>query len=64
MGLLLCGVYFLLLPPLLARTTLRKLRTHLGFWRFYLMAFLLLYMLSLPIKMYLYWLFGIQSVIG
>jgi hypothetical protein len=56
--------YFLALPLLVGRTLLKRHRQSLGFVRFYLMMFLLLYMLTLPIKMILYWLFGVDSFFG
>ena len=56
--------YFLALPPLAGRTLLKPRRQSLGFVRFYLMMFLLLYMLTLPIKMILCWAFGLDSLFG
>jgi hypothetical protein len=60
LGLLL--VYFAALPPLAGRTFFKRYRQTLGFARFYLMMFLLLYMLALPMKMLLHWLFGLDSL--
>ena len=57
-------LYFLALPPLLGRTLFKHIRQSLGFVRFYLMLFLLLYMFTLPIKMILYWIFGLDSLFG
>jgi hypothetical protein len=56
--------YFLALPPLAGRTIVKTFRQSLGFVRFHLTAFLLLYMLTLPIKMILFWLFGLDSLFG
>jgi hypothetical protein len=63
-GLSLAILYFLALPSLLAKTLFKLQRKTLGLARFYLMMFLLFYMLTLPIKMILYWLFGLDSFFG
>ncbi|MCC6126631.1 MAG: hypothetical protein IT426_16845 [Pirellulales bacterium] len=63
-GVSLLLLYFLALPPLLGRTPLKRYRKSLGYFRFHSMMFLLLYMLTLPIKMTLYWLFGLDSLFG
>ena len=46
------------MPPLLGRTLLKDLRRQMGRGRYWLMAFLLLAMLALPLKMILRW--GLQ----
>jgi hypothetical protein len=56
--------YFLVLPPLFGRTVMKRFRQSLGRTRYYSMMFLLLYMLTLPIKMILFWLFGVDSLLG
>ncbi len=56
--------YFFALPPLFGRTVFKRFRRSLGGVRFYLMMFLLLYMLTLPLKMILFWLFGLDSFFG
>ena len=63
-GVILTVLYFLALPPLLGRTVMKNHRRSLGLIRFYLMTFLLLYMLTLPLKMLLYWVFGLDSLFG
>ncbi len=59
------AAYFLL-PPLVARSWLRRRRRdlveRLGGWRYALVSFLLLCMMLLPIKMALRWLFHIKYV--
>jgi len=56
--------YFLAIPPLLARTWLKRFYTTLGPIRFHVMTFLLLAMAALPIKMVLRWLFNLKYIIG
>jgi hypothetical protein len=61
-GVCLTIFYFVALPPLLGRSFFKRFRQSFGGVRFYLMMFFLLYMLTLPIKMGFYWLFGIDSL--
>jgi len=56
--------YLLAMPPLLARTLLKRFYNTLGPVRFHLMTFLLLAMMALPIKMVLRWLFNLKYIIG
>jgi Cytochrome b(C-terminal)/b6/petD len=56
--------YFLLIPPLLAKTWLKRFYHTLGPIRFHVMTFLLLAMTALPIKMLLRWLFNLKYIIG
>ena len=56
--------YLLAMPPLLARTLLKRFYDTLGPVRFHLMTFLLLAMMALPIKMVLRWLFNLKYIIG
>ncbi|MEE9218172.1 MAG: hypothetical protein V3U98_03805 [Acidobacteriota bacterium] len=63
-GIVLVLVYLLLLPLLLARTLLRKYHQKLGVERYALMVILLLTMASLPIKMYLRWLFNLKYIVA
>ena len=62
-GLLLVLAYFLALPPILARTWLKKYLEKLGPARFHVMTFLMLTMLSLPIKMLLRWMFNMHYLV-
>ncbi|MGC4003472.1 MAG: hypothetical protein QM811_10180 [Pirellulales bacterium] len=61
---MLTGAYFILLPPLLAVTVLRKFFVKMGFVRYMLMANLLCFMMSLPIKMVLRWIVNLKYIIS
>jgi hypothetical protein len=63
-GILLVGVYLFALPPILARTWLKKLYLSLGSTRYMLLLFHLLMMMSLPIKMYLRWAFNLKYIVA
>jgi hypothetical protein len=63
-GFLLLGLYLVALPPLLARTWLRKYHDKLGPERYAVMVVLLLSMLSLPAKMYLRWIFNLKYIVA
>jgi len=63
-GTLLVLGYFIALPPLMALTVFRKFYQRMGFIRFMVMANLLLFMASLPIKMVLRWVFQLKYLIG
>jgi hypothetical protein len=63
-GVVLTAVYFLGLPPILGRTWMKRARQSLGFARFHLMMFLLLYMMTLPLAMMCRWIFGLDSFFG
>lgn len=56
--------YFLLIPPLLAKTIFKDLHQKLGNFKFGVFIFLLLCMLSLPIKMYLRWILNLKYIIA
>src|SRR6266446_7859367 len=58
-GIVLVLVYFLALPPLLAKRWMKGFYEKMGPARFHTMVFLLLTMLSLPIKMMLRWMFNL-----
>jgi hypothetical protein len=64
LGIVLVGAYFVLLPPLMATTIFRKYFLKMGFVRYMTMAILLLFMLSLPIKMVLRWLFNLKYIVA
>lgn len=57
-------VYFAALPPILANFVFRKLYTQLGFIRFNTVAFFLLCMLALPLKMVLRWMFNLHYIVA
>ncbi len=63
-GFLIVGGYFLLLPPLLAKTVLRSVFEHLGLMRYGIFIVLLLIAMSLPIKMFLRWVFNLKYLIA
>ncbi len=62
-GLLLVGAYFAVLPPLMAKRWMKGFFEKMGPTRFYVMAFLLLTMMSLPIKMMLRWTFNLHYLV-
>jgi len=63
-GIIVTLLYFVLLPPLMAVTVFRKFFVHMGFVRYMLMANLLLFMLSLPLKMVLRWVVNLKYIIS
>ncbi len=63
-GLTALAMYFVGLPVLLARTVFRELRRRMGRWRFHVMAFLLLMMIALPLKMLLRWTANISYIVS
>ena len=56
--------YFMLLPPIMAATMFRKFFVRMGFIRYMLMANLLLFMMSLPIKMVLRWTVNLKYIVS
>jgi hypothetical protein len=56
--------YFIVLPPFLAVTVLRGFYNRMGFIRYMVLAYLLLFMASLPIKMVLRWTFNLKYLIA
>lgn len=63
-GFLLVGSYFLLIPPLLAKTWFKSLYERIGPFRYAIFTILLLMAISLPIKMYLRWFFNVKYLIS
>jgi hypothetical protein len=63
-GTLLVLGYFIALPPILALTVFRSFYQRMGFIRFMVLANLLLFMASLPIKMVLRWSFNLKYLIA
>lgn len=63
-GTLLVLGYFIALPPLMALTIFRGFYKRMGFVRFMVLANLLLFMGSLPIKMLLRWIFDLKYLIA
>jgi len=62
-GILLVLAYLLLLPPLLAKTILRKFFIRMGFIRFFLLVTLIQFMAALPIKMFLRWTINLKYIV-
>jgi hypothetical protein len=62
-GFVLLALYFLVLPPLLARTVFRSFFIKMGFVRYIVLIILLLFMASLPIKMVLRWMFNLKYIV-
>lgn len=63
-GTLLVLGYFIALPPVMALTVFRKFYQRMGFIRYMVLANLLLFMASLPIKMVLRWSFNLKYLIA
>ena len=63
-GFLMVAFYLFVIPPLLAATVLKDLYVKLGFIRYNLVMNLFLIMMSLPIKMYLRWLFSLKYFVS
>jgi hypothetical protein len=63
-GIVLVLGYFIALPPLLAVTVFRQFYQRMGFIRYMVLANLLLFMMSLPIKMVLRWTFNLKYLIA
>lgn len=63
-GFILTLGYFLVLPPLLAKTILKDFHAKMGNFRYSIFVVLLLLAIGLPIKMYLRWLFNLKYIIA
>jgi hypothetical protein len=63
-GVTFLAFYFLGLPPLLARTAFRQLRRRMGFCRYWVMALLLLMMITLPLKIVLRWTTDLSYIVS
>ncbi|MCA9195898.1 MAG: hypothetical protein KDA87_00105 [Planctomycetales bacterium] len=63
-GILLTIAYFVLTPPLLAMTLLKRFYVRMGLIRFMVMSNLLLFMVLLPIKMVLRWTITLKYIIS
>jgi len=64
LGIVLLILYFVALPPLMATTIFRNFFVKMGFVRFMLMANLLLFMASLPLKMVLRWTLNLKYIVS
>jgi len=63
-GIFLVIGYFLILPPLFAKTILKNLYKNLGTLCYSMFIVMLLCAVSLPIKMYLRWFFNLKYIIA
>jgi hypothetical protein len=63
-GILICLGYFLILPPLLGRLFFKKIIAQGGMLRYSVLAVLLLFMASLPIKMVLRWTINLKYLVA
>ncbi len=63
-GFLLVGLFYLLPPPILARTLFKDFYKNMGFARYSVMVFLFLTMVALPVKMLLRWIFNLKYIVA
>ena len=63
-GIFLVLGYFIAMPPLMAVTVLRGFYKRMGLLRYMMLATLILFMASLPIKMVLRWIFNLKYVVA
>ena len=63
-GILVLLGYFLILPPLLAKTVFKDMYARLGSVRYSIFVVLIIIALTLPIKMYLRWIFNLKYIIA
>jgi hypothetical protein len=63
-GLLLCLLYFLIVPALLKRLFFQKYYEQAGFLRYSTLAVLILFMAALPIKMVLRWTINLKYLVA
>ena len=63
-GIALCTLYVVVPPFLLAKTSLKSLYEKLGTSRYAIVVLLGLLMLSLPLKMYLRWMFSLKYIVA
>ena len=63
-GFLLIGLYFLVPPPILARTVFKKLYQEIGPLRYAIFIMLFLAFLGLPIKMFLRWTLNLKYIVA
>jgi Cytochrome b(C-terminal)/b6/petD len=58
------GAFFLLLPPLLAKTVCRSMFAQIGMVRYQVMMHMLLWFALIPLKMLLRWTVGLKYIVG
>ncbi len=62
-GIILTLAYFILIPPVLAKTLFRSFYIKMGFFRYFTMITILQFMALLPIKMLLRWTINLKYII-
>jgi len=62
-GIVLVLAYLFVIPPLLAKTVLRRFFIKMGFARFFMLVTLLQFMAALPTKMVLRWTFNLKYIV-
>lgn len=62
-GIILTLLYLFAIPPLLAKTVFKKFFIKMGFLRYMMLITLIQFMLSLPIKMVLRWVFNLKYIV-
>ena len=63
-GIVLTVAYLMALPPLMAATVFKKFFLRMGFLRYMVLANLMLFMMSLPIKMVLRWSLNLKYIVS
>ena len=63
-GFILVIGYFLILPPLLAKTIFKRIYEKIGVFSYAVFVFLALTMISLPVKMYLRWFLNLKYIVS
>ena len=64
LGLVAVVAYLFVLPPIMAATVFRKFFVKMGFLRYMVLANLMLFMMSLPIKMVLRWVINLKYIVA
>ena len=62
-GIVLVLLYLFAIPPMLAKTIMRKFFIKMGFARFFMLVTLLQFMAALPTKMFLRWAFNLKYIV-
>jgi hypothetical protein len=64
MGLIFLGVYMVIIPVVVTKKWGQDLLARMGAARYWLLVFLVLGMMSLPLKMYLRWFFTLKYIVA
>jgi hypothetical protein len=62
-GIILTLLYLIALPPLLAKTVFKQFFIKMGFLRYMMLITLIQFMMALPIKMVLRWVFNLKYIV-